>query len=255
MFVHSPNLPQADAAFAAVSATYPEIIAALHRRGIKTAAIPRFLQLSEPVCAHTDMVLHHFGGNQVLLAVESHILQAELEQEGFQVSISNVCISSEYPHDVALNAARIRARVFAKPEALAPEIKQFCDAHEIQIIPVKQGYAKCSIVIVNENSIITEDQSIAQAAQAVGMDVLQVSSGAVRLEGYSHGFLGGACGMIGKKQLAFTGSLQVHPDAKRIQNFCRAKHVEIVTLTEGPLFDIGGILVLKTKGNGEKSRA
>lgn len=255
MFVHSPNLPQADAAFAAVSATYPEIIASLHRRGIKTAAIPRFLQLSEPVCAHADMVLHHFGGNRVLLAAESHKLQEKLEQEGFGVAVSNVCISSKYPHDVALNAARIGDRIFAKPDALAPEIKQFCDAHKIQMIPVKQGYAKCSIVVVNENSIITEDQSIAQAAQAVGIDVLQVSSGAVSLEGYSHGFLGGACGMIGKNQLAFTGSLKVYPDAERIWSFCWAKHVEIVTLTEGPLFDIGGILVLKTKGDSEKSHA
>lgn len=254
MFVHSPNLPQTDAAFAAVSATYPEIIAALHRKGIKTAAIPRFLQLSEPVRAHADMVLHHFGGNQVLLAAENHQLQAELEQEGFQVSISNICISSKYPHDVALNAARIGNRLFAKPDALAPEIKQFCDAHEIHIIPVKQGYAKCSIVVVNENSMITEDQTIAQAAQAVRMDVLQVSSGAVRLEGYPHGFLGGACGMIGKNQLAFTGSLQAHPDAERIRSFCRAKHVDIITLTEGPLLDIGGILTLKIKENGEKSR-
>ncbi len=78
------------------------------------------------------------------------------------------------------------------------------------------------------------------------MDILKITPGYVNLEGYEYGFLGGACGMIGKGKLAFTGSIQNHPDYSDMKSFCDQKKVELISLTDGPLLDIGGILPLKT---------
>lgn len=247
MFVQSPNLPEADAALAVVSGTYWEIVQSLNQKGIQTILVQPFSQLSKPVCTHADMVLHHLGGNQLLVAENGGQLQAELEQEGFQVTVSNVCISDQYPRDIPFNAARIGNRLFARQNAVAPEIGRYCMANQIAMVPVKQGYAKCSTVIVDEISIITEDPSIASAGKMQGMDVLKITAGYVKLEGYPHGFLGGACGLIGKRQLAFTGLLYNHPDYDQIATFCRKRNVELIMLTNGPLIDIGGILTLKTR--------
>ncbi|NLJ31784.1 MAG: hypothetical protein GX424_09330 [Clostridiales bacterium] len=252
MFVQVPNLPDSDAAIAAVSDTYPEIAEALRNRGIRTIEISPFPQLSRPVCSHADMVLHHLGENQVILAAGNRALELELKQAGFEVTVSNVCISNRYPQDVRMNAARVGDKLFAKQSALAPEILRYCEQHRISVIAVNQGYAKCSTVVVNERSVMTEDPSIAKVARSIGMEVLKISAGYVKLPGYSYGFLGGACGMIGKNRLAFTGALDSHPDSKQIICFCRSRHVEPVALTKGPLVDIGGILTLKTKCGEEK---
>lgn len=253
MFVLSPNLPIADAVLAAVSGTYPQIAQALRHRGIRTIAVPPFRQLSAPVCAHADMALHHLGGNRILLAAKNDALERELEREGFRVTVSNVCISEKYPYDVPLNAARIGNRLFARLDALATEIAEVCRANNIEMIDVRQGYAKCSSAAIGENALITEDPTIAAAARQSGMEVLQVSAGAVTLPGCRYGFLGGACGMIGRNCIAFTGSLDPHPDAEKIRSFCLKHRVAVHCLTNGPLLDIGGILTLKTKSKKESS--
>ena len=58
-------------------------------------------------------------------------------------------------------------------------------------INVSQGYSKCSLCIVNENSVITEDDGIAEVLKRHNMDVLKISAGDVLLSGLDYGFLGG----------------------------------------------------------------
>ena len=80
---------------------------------------------------------------------------------------------------------------------------------------------KCSIAIVDENSIITYDAGIAKACEGIeDLSVLLVQPGFVRLDGYDTGFIGGTCGRVGD-ELVFNGDLSSHPDFPRILEFNR----------------------------------
>ncbi|WP_444657755.1 DUF6873 family GME fold protein [Caproiciproducens sp. R2] len=251
-FIQTPNLPESDVAAAAMSGTYPAVADALRARNIEVLPIKPCKTLSVPVCCHADMLLHHLGGNRIVAANGKEDLKIKLEQLGFEVSYSNKCISNSYPQDVILNCARIGNRLLANWKAIDSTIYEYCSANRIEITDVRQGYAKCSTIIVDSRSVITADPSIAEAAERMRMDVLKITPGYVNLEGYEYGFLGGACGMIGKGKLAFTGSIKNHPDYSGMKSFCDQKKVELISLTDGPLLDIGGILPLKTVNRIEK---
>jgi hypothetical protein len=246
-FIQTPNLPEADVACVAMSGTYRMMINALEAFGIQVVEIKPSQNLSEPVSCHADMLIHPLGGNQIVIANGEEYLIIKLGKYGFSVTQSNKFISGYYPQDVALNAARVGNKLIANIAALDGTIIRYCEENQVRIVPVKQGYAKCSIVVINEHSIITADPSIAEAANAAGIDVLRITPGYVELHGYEYGFIGGACGMIGKNTLAFTGSIQRHPDYTKIKEFCSNKEVDLVSLTNAALIDIGGILPLKTK--------
>lgn len=253
-FVQTPNLPESDAALVAVSGTYRIVIDALRSFGIEILQIKPCDKLSSPVSSHADMLLHHLEGNQVVAANGESYLIEELQQYGFEAVHSNVCISHVYPHDTVLNAARVGNRLFANKTALDAIVSQYCAQNRIEVIPVRQGYTKCSTVVVNNNSIITADQSIAAAAEAANVDVLKITPGYVKLNGYEYGFLGGACGLIGKSKLAFAGNVKTHPDYEKIKSFCCCKHVELISLFGGELLDVGGILPLKVNADSGKEQ-
>lgn len=244
-WVHTPNLPEKDATLVAVSFQNNTIIHALHQRNIDTILILPDPRLPSSISSHADMLIHHLGRNHMAV-VKGSMLKDRLEKIDFEVIETDKNISEKYPHDVALNAARVGDFLICNPSALDEKVYWYCEEKKIKMIPVRQGYAKCSVAIVNEFSIITADLGIAQAAEKVGLDVLKISPGYVNLDGYSYGFLGGTCGKIGKNKLAFAGNIQLHPDYFEIQKFCYDRNVEVISLADIPLTDIGGILPLKT---------
>ena len=111
----------------------------------------------------------------------------------------------------------------------------------MRIINVRQGYAKCSIVIVDEESIITYDRGIASKCLNAGMNVLTVSPGHMVLDGYGSGFIGGTSGRIGNT-VYFYGDLSAHPDCDAIVHFIEERGHEVKWFREWPLTDIGSIL-------------
>lgn len=111
-------------------------------------------------------------------------------------------------------------------------------------IAVNQGYTKCSVCVVSDDAIITADSAIASRAADAGMDVCQIQPGHILLEGFDYGFIGGASFLLNEKRLAFTGTLEQHPDKERVFAFLAKHGVEPVFLTNEPVFDIGGAVAL-----------
>lgn len=241
-FVRIPNLPRADVGLAAVSATYPEMISALLRLGVRCIPVGPGALLSGPVRSHADMLCFHAGSNRMIAAKGEDGLCAGLRKYGFQVTESRNPVQSPYPYEAGLNAAELDGRLIADPRFLDGAVLSACRTD--RIVPVRQGYARCSVAIVDENSLITADPGIAEAARRAGVDVLKIHPGGIALPGFAYGFLGGACGKIGRNRMAFAGRIQDHRDCADIKAFLGSRGIEIVTLSDGPLTDIGGILPL-----------
>ena len=113
----------------------------------------------------------------------------------------------------------------------------------IDIIDTKQGYAKCSTLILNENTIITDDISIEKVAKANNLNVLKVEKECIYLDKNNYGFIGGASALIGKT-VYFFGDIDSHPNSKEIIDFIKRCKLNYVSVDSNRLRDIGGIVVL-----------
>lgn len=248
-FIESPNLPRGDVGLAAVSRTYKTVLEALRNLGIESVPVDEDDRLDACVAGHADMLLHHLGGKNIVCAREDSESAQKLMESGFHMIQSNVCIHSPYPNDVALNALRVGNVLFARPDCLDGIIKEYCSRNKIRIVPVRQGYAKCSAAVADKQSIITADEGIAAAAGCSGFSVLKIRPGFIRLNGCGYGFIGGTCGMIAEKTIAFAGKIETHPDGTKIRKFLDQREIRIVELMDSQLTDIGGILPLMEKGS------
>ena len=151
--------------------------------------------------------------------------------------------SGQYPDNTCLSAVSCGDLLIGRIASLDEKVKDFCYDHDIELINVNQGYAKCSCVQIADNAIITADNGNIHAFRDTEIDVLPIGQGSVQLEGAEYGFLGGAAGYDrNNKTVYFCGDIEQHPDAEIIKDFCQAYGTKIISLTEDTLTDIGGII-------------
>ncbi len=245
MFIIKPNLPTGEVSAVAVSEDAFCAIKALNSLGIETYKIKKNQNLPEPVNSHADLQLLHLGNNQLLISRE-HLFAGEFIKK-FKFNITGEDIGNIYPKDVILNCKIVGNFIFINEKTIAKEILEYAYNHRLTVINVNQGYTGCSICVINESSIITDDKSIFTAAGKFLNDVLFVSKGSIRLKGYNYGFIGGCCGKISTDKLAVNGLIESHDDYKQIIDFTSKHNIQIIELTDQPLTDIGGILPLMEK--------
>ncbi|MBR3755897.1 MAG: hypothetical protein IKK48_02200 [Firmicutes bacterium] len=151
-------------------------------------------------------------------------------------------LSCGYPAEAAFNAACTGRYFIHNLKVTHPRLLDAARAAGMELLHVPQGYAKCSTVIVDEQSIITYDRGIARACTGCGsLDVLLVSPGHVLLPGYKTGFIGGCSGRVGD-EVIFNGNLSVHPDFETIRFFIKERGLKCTWFDQYPLTDIGSIL-------------
>lgn len=239
-FVVKPNLPQARVSTCLVGDE--NAISDLNLIGISSIKVNPCADLALPVNSHPDMLFHHLGGRKVLAY---HLCQAEITQlvhMNFEVTTVTELITQQYPYDIMLNAARVGDFVFCNK----PHTYKDIVSHGIPI-NVRQGYAKCSILIVDENSIITADNSIYESALANGFSVLKIAQGDIHLEGYDYGFIGGCGVKIDKHTMFFTGDIIKHSDGEAIIEFIESRGISYICGSYSYLTDVGSILPLNEK--------
>lgn len=221
--------------------------AALVQRGFEIIALPPFPCLAEPVASHPDMLI--FFTDKHLITHKSYfpLAQEQLnliaQRSGRRLLLTDESIGNIYPSDVLLNAAVVGNTIIGSERTMSTHIKEYGIACQKQIINVKQGYAKCSVCIVDDNAIITADLGIADKAKKAGIDVLTVTPGHVTLEGYDTGFIGGASGLC-RDTVYFCGNSDRHPDADSIRAFCQKHGKQVASLSDGKLLDVGTLFFL-----------
>lgn len=236
-----PHLPNRPVSTVVISSEFPDIKESLERRKVQVLTVEPSQSLATPVQSHADMQILPLDENQILISPDQMSLKEELECLGIKVLVGKR-LNPEYPKDVLYDAVRIHNRYICNSKTISPFSKTFWDSCNLKPVWVKQGYTKCSVCVVDQNSIITADAGITKAAQAAGFDVLTISPGFIELPGYDTGLIGGCTGKLSQNCMAFTGRLNSHPDAQLIRCFLQERKIEIVELSNRPLIDIGGII-------------
>lgn len=197
--------------------------------------LPDNPDLDSRVSFHTDLSLFSFGDTVVCTPFLYDFLLQYLPN--IRV-IKDERTFSPYPHDVAYNAALVGQTLFCNEKYTSRAVIEEAKKRNIKIADVSQGYAKCSIIAVSENALITSDASVKKAAEKEGKEVLFVTNDGVFLEGFEYGFIGGSS-FCTANEVIFSGNLLLSPYAEKIIDFVSKHKKRAVFFTEYPLYDIG----------------
>lgn len=203
----------------------------------KTVILPPLLTLPAPINSHPDTLLARVGGKLFAYSDYEEGIKM-LKAAGIQVEKISSVAGGVYPDDAKLNCFEYCGVTFGRKKSLAEEIVSASQS----ICDVKQGYAHCATAVF-DSGIITADEGIRRAAQKRGIRTLKISSEGVLLDGYNCGFIGGACGQIGNT-VVFFGDVKTHPDGEKIVEFLSETGLDSVCLSDGALYDRGGIFVI-----------
>jgi len=190
---------------------------------------------------HTDLSVFTYGKTAVISPyLFGNDIVKFLTNRGYEIKISKLAQSGKYPHDINLCAAVVGENILHNNRYTDPLLLEF----GLSLINIKQGYARCSVLTVDNNSIITADKGIALTARNAGIDVLEITSAGIELEGFNEGFIGGAS-FVAENEIYFIGDIETHPSASLIVEFISKRGKRIVCLDKGPLTDIGGAIYIK----------
>ncbi len=150
-------------------------------------------------------------------------------------------LAYDYPGHAIYNGCSTGKYFIHNLKITDSKLLQAAEGAGLTMVHVAQGYAKCSVIVVDENSIITADRGIQKAAKSAGLDVLLINPGQVFLDGYPYGFIGGASGKV-EKTILFNGDLRDHSDFNEIKDFIESRGLSIKYFEGYPLTDIGSII-------------
>lgn len=239
-FVEKPNLPKGKVTTVICGTEDEKILSYFERNGISVIRNAPNGYIDPSVSTHADMAAIHLGADRIIMDKSQTALSAKLKSQGMSVFKTKSFISGDYPQDIALNFTLIGDKMFGKIP-LADEVLMK-EAEAFEKVSVNQGYCKCSVLVVDEKSLITDDEGIHRKALEKGVDSLLVSKGDVSLNGHTYGFIGGASGKISKDRVVFFGNIENHRDFEKIRAFLLSHGCFYECTDEGQLRDIGGII-------------
>jgi hypothetical protein len=215
---------------------------ALKKEGFSVYSIPPTHCIDERIAGHPDIQIFIF--NHKIFA-NPDISDEFVDMLGPDADIirCDEQLSPIYPNDCRYNIAYTGKYALYKPGSEPGKIREALTAYDIILVSIPQGYARCSILIVNEDSIITEDAGIHRAAIDAGLTSLLVEPGHVPLKGFPRGFLGGATGRYGKT-IYCTGRFPDTGDYLQAREFISSRGCKIVELSDRPMEDFGSILFI-----------
>lgn len=236
-----PNLPEENAKIVVMSTNNKELVNRVEELGVKVLPSENLNKLLIFEQYHTDLQFLHYNKDTVFVLKECTSLKENLKKYFPNVIEISKNIDKDYPNNVMLNCVVLNDKLICNSKTIADEVLQMAIKDNLKIINANQGYTKCSTCIVNENAIITSDKSIYKSCRNE-MDVLLIRQGYIELPGTDYGFIGGSSFKYNRNTLVFTGNIKLHPDYESIKSFAQNYNVELLSLTENTMIDIGSII-------------
>lgn len=153
-------------------------------------------------------------------------------------------VGAKYPQTSIYNAVATEKYIIHHFHQTDPVITR--TFKDLTPVHVDQGYCRCNLLALKDDHFITSDEGIHQVLEQSTINVLKVTTQGILLEGFSHGFFGGCCGIYEDK-VFITGNLKRYEDGKKVEGFLMDLGYEVVELYDGPLIDGGGIFFISVE--------
>lgn len=198
--------------------------------------------LNRSLGLHPDIQIHFLANDIAVCAPEFYEYYQKILPSNIYLHRGDKSLTVTYPGDCAYNIARLGNYAIGNIHTMSSVLKDMYHALGVSLLHVNQGYAKCNICIVNSHALITEDKGIYSCVSGIGeIDCLYLKPGEISLDGFSHGFIGGASGNT-EDCLYFCGSLNKLSQREEIRAFLKKHHINIIELCDSPLKDYGSLL-------------
>lgn len=245
-FVKTSFIPQKKINLALVdNRITSEMTNTLKKLNIDTIKTSKCENTYDAISYHPDITLIKLNDNNILVCPNMYEYYNKiLSPLGFNVIKGNSFIEKKYPNNVQYNAAILGDKIIHNFNFTDEKLLNYVHENNFKKIHVNQGYCKCSICIVDENSIITSDEGIYKEVIEHNIDCLLIEKGHIDLFELNYGFIGGCSGLIDDNTLAFFGDISNHPNYKEIENFIKSKNKNIICLSKENLLDLGSLIPL-----------
>ena len=217
------------------------------------------LDLYDEIASHVDIECVNVLDNLVTSPRKFEECREEFGRSKVRNIISgNENVSAKYPKDIAYNVCVIGNKAVHNFDYTDDNLKKLIQEKGYECINVKQGYANCSTVVIDEMACITSDAGMAKNLIEHGVDALFVSEPGIKLLKrtnanemdqermffeYSNmnGFIGGAMVLIDDTVVIF-GDVEKLLNKDKIIDFITKKGKKIRDFKGLDIIDYGGIV-------------
>lgn len=187
------------------------------------------------IASHVDIFFHKHGNKLVVAPNLPDRYFDILGKTNLEVIRGKEAVGPKYPESARYNAVSDGKRLIGHLRNLDRSILELHQNEEQ--IHVRQAYAACNL-LMGSKSVVCSDRGILKKVSGQYYNPEQIV-----LQGVPYGFIGGST-QIFESKLFISGSLKKNPQSRIITDFAEENSLEIISLFDGPLQDIGGILFL-----------
>ena len=218
-----------------------QIFRELERYGFLPLPLPPHPDLMPREAAHADMQFCKISRNFLVCAPNTDAAFIEmLKEQGIFVQEGETRLNPDYPGNIAYNILTAEKLFFHNLPFSDPLTTALLQRRGLSGVKIKQGYAACSAAAITASDgascLLTGDRGILLAAERQHLGTVFLSDREIVLAGFPHGFAGGCCGVF-QNTLYTCGTL---PDG--VLRTLEQREIPVVSLYDGPLTDIGGLL-------------
>jgi len=208
------------------------------------AGVQAHPDLPAPEKHHADMQFSKIDSHTLVCAPKSSV---DSSLDGIFLLAGSVDLGEKYPKNIAYNILRCGDCFFHNTKYTSPEVKSEITNRNFNLINIKQGYAGCSSICVplpnGQNLLISSDKGIISSVNKLKNSKIHAEyfeeTKSIILEGYDHGFIGGCCGYDEELGLLVYGKIN-----GQLKALSERYNFPVLSIFDGPLTDIGGILVM-----------
>jgi len=190
----------------------------------------------EAVSDHPDLFVFRDGSRYIIEPNMYDYYVDRLKKFDVEIIKGKKNIGFKYPENVLYNSVVINGILIGSKY----DDDSIRDYYNEKIL-VKQGYTKCNVLPVNDESFITTDVGIYNNAKGM-FDVLLIEPKGIFLDQMEYGFVGGTGGKISENEIVFTGNIELLDDYEKIKEFIETKNIKIYYPEDIRLMDLGSII-------------
>lgn len=200
--------------------------------------------LPTPEKHHADMQFAKIDSHTLVCAPKNSV---DAPLDGISLLAGSVDLCEKYPDNIAYNILSCGKYFFHNLKYTSPEVEYEINKRNFNLVNIKQGYAGCSSICVplqsGENLLISSDKGIISSVNKLDNSNIHAEyfeeTKSIILPGYDHGFIGGCCGYDDELGLLVYGKIN-----GQLKELSKRYNFPILSIFDGPLTDIGGILVM-----------
>lgn len=225
-----------------ISEDFERLLSDLKIDIIKTLPIE---EIDEPVKDHPDMAVHPIDYNKfVVYNKHRNYYGQKLKEYGVTIIPSSNELNKFYPNDIALNVSRTNDYYFYKENSIDLSIENYLKKISKSVL-VKQGYSKCSSLIIDKDTVITSDKGLYKTYLNNGIKCYLIPFGDILLPGYDTGFIGGCGGMISEDEILFYGNLERYKYSNQLVEILKSENIKYYYPRDCEFVDLGSIIGIR----------